>query len=69
MACATEYFGMFGQVAVDHATFYHDLVSSAGSQSAGLNAHARNLSMNLEGAFAGKRCHTASLGYFTRYKR
>lgn len=65
----TEYYGMFGQVAVDHATFYHDLVSSAGSQSAGLNAHARNLSMNLEGAFAGKRCRTASFGYFTRYKR
>lgn len=65
----TEYFGMFGQVAVGHATFYHDLVSSAGSQSAGLNAHARNLSMNLEGAFAGKRCYKASFGYFTRYKR
>lgn len=45
----TEYFGMFGQIALDHATFSRDLVSRAGSQSAGLNAHAQNLSMNFEG--------------------
>ena len=50
----TEYFGMFGQIALDHATSPRDLVSRAGSQSAGLNAHAQNLSMNFEGAFAGK---------------
>ena len=50
-----EYFGMFGQIALDHATFSRDLVSRAGSQSTGLNAHAQNLSMNFEGAFARKR--------------
>ena len=50
-----EYFGMFGQIALDHATFSRDLVSRAGSQSAGLNTHAQSLSMNFEGAFARKR--------------
>ena len=69
VVCLTEYFGMFGQIALDHATFSRDLLSRAGSQSAGLNAHARNLCMNFEGAFARKRWHTASVAYFTRYKR
>ena len=69
VVCLTEYFGMFGQIALDHATSSRDLLSRAGSQSAGLKAHARNLCMNFEGAFARKRWHTASVAYFTRYKR